>query len=300
VNVNTLTYQSTDQREILKVLTYYHVFKHPLRIDEIYHYINIRISTEGLQKAINNLIQNNEVYLIKDHYCLYDDVDLVNNRIAGKHKANKLLVKARRIGKLLSYFPFVRFVGISGSLSKAYADDNTDFDYFIITKYNRLWVSRSILHLFKKFSFLFNMQKCFCMNYFIDESSLALEDKNIYVAYEIASMIPVNNKDLYNEFIYANRWVIEKLPQIDYSTADIYEHKSTIKWLIEKCLSVFALDNLNKLLMKITDYKWRHKWKKANYSPDDYEQAFRTRINISKNHPKNYQKLLLAKLSEFL
>lgn len=296
----TLTYKTSLQREIFKVLTYFQVFKHPLRIDEIYIYINIKIELNTLREALNDLINNKEIYLIKEHYCLYDDVILVDNRIAGELKAKILLVKATRIGRLLSFFPFVRFVGISGSLSKGYADEHTDFDYFIITSTNRLWICRTILHLFKKFSFLLNRQKYFCMNYFIDESSLDLEDKNIYVMYEIATMIPVYNKESYDKFIKANYWVKQKLPQFDYSYNDIYKHNSIIKLIFEKALGLVPLNRLNRLLMKMTDYKWKRKWRKADYPAEDYEHAFRTRINISKNHPKNYQKLLLKKLSDFL
>lgn len=296
----TLTYKTSLQKEIFKVLTYFQVFKHPLRIDEIYSYINVKIELNTLREALNDLINSKEIYLIKGHYCLFDDVILVDNRIAGELKAEILLVKAKRIGRLLSFFPFVRFVGISGSLSKGYADEHTDFDYFIITSTNRLWICRTILHLFKKFSFLLNKQKYFCMNYFIDDSSLDLEDKNIYVMYEIATMIPVFNQESYDNFIKANYWVKLKLPQFDYSYNDIYIHNSIIKLIFEKALGLVPLNRLNKFLMKMTDYKWKLKWQKANYPAEDYEHAFRTRINISKNHPKNYQKLLLKKLSDFL
>jgi len=296
----TISYNSTQQKEILKVLNYYHVFKHPLRADEIHKFINIKLNLESLKEILNNLITNKEVYLVKGYYCLYNDPILVENRIKGEIKAGKLLVKAKRIGRLISFFPFVRFVGISGSLSKGFADEKTDFDYFIITKTGRLWICRTILHLFKKFSFLFNLQKCFCMNYFIDESSMELEDENIYVMYEMATMIPVYNQVCYDKFINSNKWVTQKLPQFDYNLTGIYNHKSIFKSLLENCFRIFPLNALNSLLMKITNYKWKRKWKKANYPNEDYELAFRTRINISKNHPKNYQKLLLTKLADFL
>ena len=58
--------------------------------------------------------------------------------------AATLLARAEKIAKLFYKFPYVRAVGVSGSVSKNFADENADIDYFIITKANRLMDRKNI------------------------------------------------------------------------------------------------------------------------------------------------------------
>src|SRR5690606_39126981 len=109
--------------------------------------------------------------------------------------------------KFIYLFPFVAFVGISGSLSKGFAAADGDFDFFIITSANRLWICRTLLHLFKKLSFLAGAQHRFCMNYFIDISHAAIEERNRYTAIELSSLIPVCGLKVYQHFLSQNKWV---------------------------------------------------------------------------------------------
>src|SRR6266478_4413244 len=99
-----------------------------------------------------------------------------------------------KIGRFLSRFPYVTGVGISGSLSKMDAREKADFDFFIVTKANRLWIARTIMHLFKKLTFITGKQHLYCMNYYLDEKALQLRDQNIYTAVEAITLIPVSGK----------------------------------------------------------------------------------------------------------
>src|SRR5690606_3777846 len=103
----------------------------------------------------------------------------------GNLMANKFSDIARKKAKLISQFPFVRGVMASGSLSKGYADEKSDIDFFIITIPNRLWIARTLLVLYKRI-FLLNSHKFFCVNYFVDEKHLGIEEKNLFTATELA------------------------------------------------------------------------------------------------------------------
>ncbi|MES2618771.1 MAG: hypothetical protein V4613_12890 [Bacteroidota bacterium] len=290
----------TKESEILKIVNYYNIFKHPLRAEEIYRFLPFHCTIDELNTDLQQLVDKGQLYFINEHYTLKDDAKIVATKIQGEEKASELLPKAMRVGRLLSRFPFVRFVGISGSLSKQYADDKTDFDFFIITANNRLWICRTLLHLFKKLTFLLGRQKYFCMNYFIDESSLEIEDKNIFVINEIATLVPVYNASAYHQFLQANHWALQQLPHFKVNTTDITNKQYFVKSVFEKTLGIFPLESLNQSLMNFTDRKWKRKWNKAGYPMSDYDLAFRTRINISKNHPRNHQKIILKKFSNWL
>jgi hypothetical protein len=138
------------------------------------------------------------------------------------------------------------------------------------------------------------------MNYFVDETAMEIEDKNIFAMYELATLIPVYNANMYNQLMDENRWVVDKLPQYQTKPFDLKPHDNILKKVSEFFLNLLPTDNINDYLMKITDSKWKSKWASANYPMDEYDLAFRTKINISKNHPKNHQKLVLSKLSKFL
>jgi hypothetical protein len=111
-------------------------------------------------------------------------------------------------------FPFVRGIGISGSLSKNYADEDADIDFFIITSRNHLWIARTFLHGLKKLSFLVGKQDWYCMNYFIDEEALVIAEKNIFTATEVVTLKPVcGEKRDYNLFTMRiiGRWNISPI-----------------------------------------------------------------------------------------
>lgn len=217
--------------------------------------------------------------------------------LAGRKKR-----QAVRAGRFISMFPYVRFVGISGSLSKGYADEKSDFDFFIVAENKRLWICRTLLHLFKKITFLAGQQDKFCMNYFIDTHDLRIEEQNRYTAIELASLIPVSGYDIYIKLEQANQWVNNFLPNgyIGFCTGidTIDDHNGYLKMVLEAFLDKADPEKWNARLMKITDNKWRKKWSRRNYPMDDYDSAFKTTLHISKNHPANHQKKVLEVISQ--
>jgi len=85
-----------------------------------------------------------------EFYCLFNNYALAERRKKGNDAAAKLLKKADKAANFIAAFPFVKGVAISGSLSKKFADEDADIDFFIITAANRLWLARTFLHLFLK------------------------------------------------------------------------------------------------------------------------------------------------------
>ncbi len=50
------------------------------------------------------------------------------------------LKDAKKYARVIANFPFIQAVFISGSLSKHVMKPNSDIDFFIITKPDRLWL----------------------------------------------------------------------------------------------------------------------------------------------------------------
>src|SRR6185369_8068797 len=161
-------------KNILRSLLYFDIFKHPLQAGEVFQCCSEPlVSLSVIEEELNFLMTQGLVSENRGFFFPENNPHYVIRRLAGETKAGKSLKIASRFSRLISLFPFVRGVCISGSLSKGYMDHETDIDYFIVTKPGRLWLSRSLLILFKKI-FLLNSRKYFCLNYFIDDENLRI------------------------------------------------------------------------------------------------------------------------------
>lgn len=206
------------------------------------------------------------------------------------------MIEATRSGNVIARFPFVKAVCVSGSLSKGYADDESDIDFFIIAKKNRVWICRSLLHIFKKITFINHKQHSYCMNYFLDESRPCLEEQNVFTGTEIVTLIPVYDEGAFKIFMDGNiSWVKKFFPNFICKDA-LPAPQKTFKKISESFIELLFPDALNKGLMTLTDSWWRYKWQRKNYPMEDYDLAMKTRLYVSKNHPANYQKKILRQL----
>lgn len=285
---------------VKKVFYYYAAFKHPLSLEEVHFNCTEKCSMEEVDWVLNKLLISEEIYSYKNYYTTSKDISKwVKRRNKGEMVANRILPSSLRYGRFIAGFPFVRFVGVSGSLSKGYADKQSDFDFFIVTVNNRLWVCRTLLHIVKKLSFIFGLQNCFCMNYFVDENHCEIEEKNLYTAIELSSLKAVSGSHYYNKLMNENQWIKEFLPNgyqpFFYSDKVHNNNNLFVKKMMEYLLNPLG-NQLNLFLMQWTDKKWRKKWKRKKYPMEDYELAFKTTLHHSKNHPANYQKKVLSNM----
>ncbi len=283
---------------IVNCLDYFGLFNYPLTSEEIHNYGQYRCSLKETMDCLTVLVNDNKVFKFSDFYSSKNIPELYNDRLLSNKRAETLLKKIKPYVSIIAHFPFVKSISISGSLSKFAAGENADIDYFIITNANRLWIARSLLHLFKKFTFITGHEHYFCMNYFIDETALKLKDQNIYSAIELTSILPVYNENLIQQLKDANPWVKTFLPNNNLRNNKDYMVPTSSKFLgkriFEALFNSLAPERFNIWLMRLTNNKWKAKWKNYGYPDEDYDQAFYTRVCASKNHPENYEKKVLG------
>jgi predicted nucleotidyltransferase len=285
------------KHSIIIALGYFHIFRFPLYFEEIFKYMNTPVTEFELLHELQEMEFTGEIFRHKNLYMLENDPEIADNRIKCSFKAVARLEEARRSGNIISKFPFVKAVCISGSLSKGYADDQSDIDFFIITSENRLWLCRTLLHLFKKLTFLNGTQHSYCMNYFLDESRLCIEEQNAFTGTEIVTLIPVYSEGVFNSFMHTNySWVGNYFPNFILQEQHEDVKKALPKTIAETILNLLFAGYLNKGLLQLTDKWWRFKWQRKDYPMEDYDLAMKTRWYVSKNHPANYQKRVLQRL----
>jgi len=274
-------------RSILKVLVYFDLFRYPLKPDEIRTFLDQQISEDELKDSLNKLTQLRRIFKLNEFYSLQNDVSLVERRRKGNTEAICLLAKAERIAGLLYKFPYVRAIGISGSLSKNFADEKADIDYFIITKADRLWIARTFLHLFKKIPFIKGPKKFYCMNYFVDEAGLVIEEKNIYTATELVTLIPMAGNGSMKKFFETNAWSFNYFP--NQGLPPVKEGiKKPEPWF--KKFSEYLLNNklgnwIDDYLMKLTTRRWQKKEAEHRLNTKGERMGLKTGKHFSKPNP---------------
>lgn len=282
---------------VIRTLLYFDIFHYPLTLEEIIRFHPQESSREDIVHAISQLRNKLVVFKLDSFYSLHPNNAFVQRRRAGNELAKKRLKTARKFSWLISRFPFVRAIMISGSLSKDYMEAGSDIDYFIITEPGRLWLTRGLLALFKRF-FLLNSHKFFCTNYLIDSQSLEIEEKNIYTAMETTTLIPVYGKVLYEKFVTKNQWTKNHLPNMEgQRKAFIAENVSFVKNIFEKMLSGSLGEKLDVHFMNLAIQRWKKQFGDS-FSTQDFELAFKSRRNVSKNHPRFFQKQILIHYQE--
>ena len=281
--------------DILTTLGYFDAFNYPLKKREIYLFLPRACDNSEFENALQKLVNESLLYRLGEFYSLQNNYSISQRRITGNEKAKRLLLIANKVAAFLSKFPFVKGVAISGSLSKNFADENSDIDLFIITKSNRLWISRTILHLFKKLTFLVDRQHYFCMNYFIDEEKLGIAEKNVYTATEIATLMPLYGSQGFQAFFSANSWMKEFLPN-NYmrisSAKDI--PMSFGKRFAEAILEIIAGNRIDNLLMKITESRWQQKRNKMQLNNSGTLMSMDASKHFAKPDPREFQAKLVA------
>lgn len=286
-------------KSIIRTLSYYDIFNYPLTAEELFQNLDVNhTSFVDVKQELSQLCSINVITSLDKFYMISIDNTHIERRIEGNKLAEKRMRSARIMSKMISLFPYVKGILLSGSISKGFMEKDSDIDYFIITEPGRLWLTRLMLMLFKKL-FLLNSKKLFCINYFVDTESLEIEEKNIFTAIELATLIPTYGAAMYNELYMKNSWIKSYLPNFPKRETNGIKNKSFIlKKTAQHFLNNKFGDKLDDFSMRLFEKSNRKKYKDFNSS--DFQVAFKTSKKESKHHPKFFQKKVLNLLSEKL
>lgn len=286
----TLSDASPLQKDILRTLAYFDIFDHPLTVEEIYFFLpSNSTSAENVSEACLTMPLNHIVSHADGYFSLTPDiVTKLNERNEKELRATKRWRIAVLMAEIIRRFPFVRAVFVSGELSKGVASKDSDIDYMIVTKPNRLWICRTLLILFKKFALL-NSKKYFCVNLFISEDHLDVETKNLYSAVEVTTLKPLHNLALFNQYLQANDWVREYFPNWKTTQNDgrsVSSVGSVIQSIIELPFNNEWGDRLDGWLMQ----QWKQLWRRRYPDLDDERRGrlFQCRSFISTAYGEDF------------
>jgi hypothetical protein len=289
------------RQNILKTLAYFDIFNYPMTNEEVRRFLPHKCNQLVVDEILYQLAIENRVYNLNDFYSLQNKPELSEIRIAGNKRATKLLKIAQRAAKVLSCFPFVESVAVSGSLSKNFADEKADIDFFIITSANRLWIARTLMHIFKKVTYIVRKQNWFCMNYYIDEMKMEIVEKNHFTAMEIVTLMPMQGINCFRRFIEANSWTCNYFRRQTFFEQKNNEiKKGFFRKCVEKIFSSNVGDLVENWLMDLTYKRWKKKTQKGKVNDHGAIMAMIIDPHFSKPDPKIFQEKIVRQFEEKL
>lgn len=203
---------SSSEAAILQTVLYADVFNYPLTASEIHRYlIGEALSLDAVQATLaSSPWLAGRVARAGGFYMAADRENLATLRDSRAASAARLWPAARRYGNLIARLPFVRMVAVTGALAMDNVEADDDIDYLLVTAPGRVWLARALTILVVRLARLAGAN--LCPNYVLAETSLQLDERDLFVAHELAQMVPLAGLAVYWQMRAANGWAANYLP----------------------------------------------------------------------------------------
>lgn len=234
------------EKAIKETLAYRAFFKYPLSFHQLATYLISKrtFDYDFFNKTIKRLLKNKSVR-VKDGKYYVSGVKPLSWDLRAK-RTKRIIKKNRPIFALLASIPWVKMVGITGSVGAYNPEKKADVDIFVIASKNRLWLTRGFVVVLLKLAGSYHVHGKkdgkVCPNILVDEEGLAWpkDKRNSYTAHEIILLQPVVNKnDTYLKFLRANKWALEYFPQFYVNIPKRFKGTRA-----EKSVAVQGLENI--------------------------------------------------------
>jgi len=194
---------------VFYTLSYADVFNYPLTLVELHRYlVGWRISLADLAIAIRQI----PGIVVQDGYYTFRHREaVIPLRRRREQIAAQMWPRALSYGAQIAQLPYVRMVALTGALAVHNVDHGDDYDYLIVTAHGRVWVTRRlIVQLVVKPAARRGDE--ICPNYILSEAAMALPERDLFHAHELAQMIPLYGLPIYESLRQANAWTEDFLP----------------------------------------------------------------------------------------
>ena len=224
------------------------MFDYPLTASEVYRYLT---STKGTLEEVTQALSDKSLFSQSgEYFTLRGREAIVETRKRRAGVAARLWTKSARYGRMMASLPFVRMVAITGSLAMNNTGEGKDVDYMIVTAPNHLWTCRAFALLIARIAKLEGIH--LCPNYLVTTNALELKERSLYVAHELAQMVPLSGMEIYDEIRRRNDWVESYLP-----------HASGVPDLpqdVKRVTMRSAIQQILETLFNLPFGRWLEKW----------------------------------------
>lgn len=191
-----------------------------------------------------------------------------------------MLRRAKRAVRLVRFVPFLEAVFICNSVGSETARPESDIDWFVVTKPERIWFVRAMLNSILRIAGLrtYGNHEAgrMCLSFFVDSDHLDLAplrvvSDDVHFAYWLHQMVPVYDPaGKWADFMQANVWAREYLPRLsgreERSVCNLV-YRQYVKCFFEKILT----GKLGTQLERFAEH-----FQRAKLKPSLVEKAERT------------------------
>ena len=207
-------------RMILETVAYYDAFDYPLTEFEVWKLLLMSdgegmsapdISFRMVEETLEGSYLRKRLGRARGFVFLRGRDRLIALRLERQRIADRNIRGARRIASILRFFPFVRMVGLTGSLSMKNADRGSDWDFFIVLRSGYIWTGRAtvtaLLHLFGLRRHGNHIAHRACLNFWVTTRSLEIRLKDLFSSSEYFFIIPLFGEAVFRTFQQSNVWI---------------------------------------------------------------------------------------------
>lgn len=191
------------ERELFEIIVFFDLFNFPLTFYEIKKYLEVKEKVNDLYQLLENLITRHKIEVKNGFYFLKNREEIVGIRRNRYNYSLRKIKIAKKFARIFALLPFIQTIYLVNSIGAYNLRDNSDIDFFIITKKERIWLSRfftaglaKILH--KRPNKKTKRDKI-CLSFYLAEdnldlSKLKLSDSDPYFDYWERNLYLLVNK----------------------------------------------------------------------------------------------------------
>lgn len=278
------------KNELKKTFTYFHFFGYAPTAEELHLFHPVKIAKKSFMKGVERLKRSLFIreYRLKGttRYTMGEYSISISEVLKKEKNALRKKQKMEWYFRILSLFPQILLLALSGSVAMNQAKKDDDIDLFIIAERKRIWTARiiclvtaSMLGLRRKRGVVVAKDKI-CLNLFIDATDMIipLDKQTEYVAHEVLQMKPlIDKKNTYARFLEKNRWIGRFFPNADFPIPSRTKYPYSyglfageVLEIILKKLQLFII-NRHRTTERVTETQM---W----FFPDDFEKKLKGKI----------------------
>jgi hypothetical protein len=196
---------------VLKTLVYADLYDYPLKAEEIYEGLLAASASLGEVKRALQVWENRGLVAHSGtFFFMQGHAANVNLRQERWQHSRALLKKHAWLLRLIIRFPLVRSVALSGALAFENCRRDDDIDLFILADGGRLWIAHAALVVMLNF---LKKRRIICLNCLCALDRPNIDDRDFFVAHQIAFLRPLSGLEHFQKFCAANAWIEDYLPQ---------------------------------------------------------------------------------------
>src|SRR3989338_6503882 len=209
---------------ILKTLVYFDIFDYPLTLVEIHKWLYRPPSACSIWTVSQALLGENLKGLAESNngfYFLGGRREIIASRLDRCRPAEKKFRIARKAAWWLRRLPFLKVVAVCNNAGYNNAAPSSDIDFFIIIRQGWLYLMCLLVTLAVSLLGRRRHGKKIadrvCLSFYIADrhlnlADIALKPEDIYLVYWFATLAPIYDQGAYQEFLAANAWLKDYLP----------------------------------------------------------------------------------------